>query len=157
MRRGETLRSRQRGLGWIFVLLLLAVVSAASAGVAARWADQRERQQEQELLWVGNAYAQALASYRAATPGGVPRFPASLSALLEDRRGPVLRRHLRQLYPDPVTGHADWLLLRDSQGDVAGLRSASMATPWRRQAMQLASCDVAPATHYSDWVFTPRP
>ncbi|GAA0771574.1 type II secretion system protein [Ideonella azotifigens] len=155
-RQPQSLRVAQQGMGWVFVLLLLAVASTAASLVAQRWADQIARENERQLLRVGDAYAAALARYRASTPGGDARFPGSLEDLLTDRRAAVVRRHLRALYPDPLTGQADWALLRDARGDISGVRSRSDKKPWAQVPQQLEFSDLPAATHYSDWVFTPR-
>jgi len=149
-------RLAQQGMGWVFVLLLLAMASTAASLVAQRWADQMTRENERQLLRVGDSYAAALARYRASTPGGAARFPGSLEELLTDTRSAVVRRHLRALYPDPFTGQADWELLRDARGDITGVRSRSDKKPWAQVPLQLEFSDLPAATRYSDWVFTPR-
>jgi len=35
----------------------------------------------------------------------------------EDRRGGVVRRHIRQLYPNPLTGQVDWQLRLGATGE----------------------------------------
>lgn len=149
-------RRRQAGFAWLFVLFLLAAASAAGAVVAQRWADQSARDKERQLLRIGDAYAKALAEYRAASPGSDKRFPRALEDLLYDGRLVGTRRHLRKLYVDPVTGQADWVLLRDARGDIIGLHSKSDQRPWARIAMKLEFTDLAAAERYADWIFTPR-
>ena len=167
MRRGDAMRLResarpstphqQAGFSWLFVLFLLAAASAAGAVVAQRWSDQSSREKERQLLRVGDAYAKALAEYRAASPGSDKRYPQSLEQLLDDTSRFVgTRRHLRTLYADPVTGQADWVLLRDARGDIMGLHSKSEKRPWARVAMKLEFADVGVAERYADWIFTPR-
>jgi type II secretory pathway pseudopilin PulG len=152
----HTAQHRQAGFAWLFVLFLLAAASAAGAAVAQRWADQSSREKERQLLRIGDAYAQALAAYRASSPGSDKRFPQSLEQLVDDHRFVGTRRHLRKLYADPVTGQADWVLLRDARGDIAGLHSKSDKQPWARVAMKLEFTDLGAAERYADWIFTPR-
>jgi type II secretory pathway pseudopilin PulG len=154
MRRGE--RHRQRGFGWLFVLIMLAVTSATGALVAQRWSDQMSREKERLLLRVGNAYAQALAEYRASSPGSDKRYPQTLEQLVLDDRFVGKRRHLRTLYADPITGQPDWVLLRDARGDITGVRSRSEKQPWVRVAQRLDFTDLPAAERYADWAFTPR-
>jgi type II secretory pathway pseudopilin PulG len=149
-------RGAQAGFAWIFVLILLAVASVAGTVVAQRWSDQTSREKERQLLRIGNAYAMALAEYRAASQGSDKRYPPSLEQLVEDTRGSRPRRHLRALYADPVTGLSDWLLVRDPRGDIMGVRSRSELRPWSRVAQHLDAADLPPAERYSDWIFSPR-
>lgn len=150
-------RSRgEHGFGWLFVLMTLAVASAAGSAVAQRWSDQISREKERQLLRVGEAYARALAEYRADSPGSDKRYPRSLEQLVLDDRFVGTRRHLRELYPDPITGQADWALLRDARGDIMGLHSRSEQRPWARLPLRLDSTDLPAANRYADWAFTPR-
>ena len=48
------------------------------------------RDREAQLLWVGNQYRQAIASYYLKGPAGLLQFPPSLDDLLEDRGAPSL-------------------------------------------------------------------
>ena len=146
----------QAGFGWLLVLAMLTVASAGASVVVARWVDESSRLREQELLRVGNLYARALAAYRRASPGSERRFPSELSQLLQDDRFVGTRRHLRELYPDPITGRLDWVLVRDGRGDIEGLRSRSDAAPWARVPLQLVDTDLGPAQRYMDWIFKPR-
>lgn len=150
------LKAAQAGVGLIVVLMMLAVASTGASVVAQRWSDQDTREKERQLLRVGDTYAQALASYHAASPGSDKRYPASLEQLVLDDRFPGTRRHLRRLYADPLTGQADWVLVRDARGDIIGLRSRSERAPWARQPLRLQATDLSAAERYADWVFTPR-
>jgi len=158
MRRGERhgVLGQQRGFGWIFVLIMLAVASATGAVVAQRWSDRMARDKERQLLRVGDAYAQALANYRASSPGSDKRYPQTLEQLVLDTRFVGTRRHLRTLYSDPMTGQADWVLLRDERGDISGIRSCSEQRPWARVAQHLDFTDLPAAERYADWAFIPR-
>lgn len=157
MRPGERpLRRQQGGFAWLVLLAALAGAAAWAATVAQRWSDQASRERERMLLQVGQAYARALAEYRAASPGSEPRYPRELQDLLLDPRFPGTRRHLRRLYPDPFTGRPDWTLVRDARGDIVGLRSRSAQLPWTRVPLRLPAVDLPAAERHSDWLFTPR-
>lgn len=148
--------ARQRGFGWLLVLAVVAVTSSAGAAVAQRWSDQIAREKERQLLRVGDLYARALAEYHADSPGSDKRYPPTLEQLVLDTRFVGTRRHLRQLYPDPLTGRADWVLLRDSRGDIIGVRSRSEQRPWVRVPQRLEFTDLPAADRYADWAFRPR-
>lgn len=152
---GSAKRRRERGAALMMVLIAVALIALATLMPLRneRLALQRER--ERELLFVGDQYRLAIASYAAATPAGAPRFPKSLSDLLEDPRFPGVRRHLRRLYADPMTGAADWSLLRE-QGAIVGLASRSTRAPLKRSGFAAGDADFADAATYADWKFVPR-
>ncbi|MFG6488765.1 hypothetical protein ACG04R_18920 [Roseateles sp. BYS78W] len=140
----------------LYVLMVLAVLAGTVSVVAQRWSDQVARAKELQLLRVGDAIAKALAAYQASTPGVDKRFPPRLEDLVLDLRFGNPRHHLRELYPDPMTGRPDWQLLRDSRGGIVGVRSSSDRPTWRRVPQRMDFVDLPAATRVSQWVFTPR-
>lgn len=103
----------QRGFSYLAVLFLVALTAAGLAALGQAWSTAVQREKERELEFRGKAIADAIASYQHAAPTGPAAYPSSLDDLLDDRRGPHVRRHLRRLYVDPFTGAADWVLVAD--------------------------------------------
>ena len=105
-----TLRSRSTAGGFTYVGLLVLVTVIGLVGAAALKVDalMRRAAAERELLETGAAFADALRSYADATPRGQPTQPPSLQDLLRDPRYPGVRRHLRKIFVDPMTGKAEW-------------------------------------------------
>ena len=95
MRRGSAARA-QSGLAYLGVLMLAAAIAAGLAATARPWSMQQQRAREAELLFIGQQFQRAIASYYRA--GLSPAFPRSLDALLKDSRVPFMLRHLRRLY-----------------------------------------------------------
>lgn len=143
---------REAGFTYIGVLILIAITSAAVAMLGPMWSQQLQRERERELQFRGKAIARAIASYVAASPAAAQVYPRSFEDLLEDRRGPVIRRHLRMVYVDPFTGKADWTLIpfegqpgrfrgvRSSAphallGEIAGKEMTLLASDWRFDAL----------------------
>lgn len=151
---GNGRKSAQRGVTFLMMLFLVAAMGliAAQAGVVWQMASQRER--EAELLAIGVEMAGALARYRDETPVGMPSAPTSLQQLVEDRRFPVPRHHMRRIYRDPFTSQADWGVERLGEG-IVGIHSLSGQSPIRRHNLppEIATSDGA--TSYRDWVFRP--
>jgi type II secretory pathway pseudopilin PulG len=117
------------------------------------WTVQRQREREQELLFAGDAYRQAIRSYYFAAPAGAVRtLPTSLQALLEDERHPKALHHLRRLYPDPMQGNADWGLLRAGPL-IYGVYSQSQAQPIKQDGFAPANAGFAGKASYREWVF----
>jgi type II secretory pathway pseudopilin PulG len=142
-------------LGIALPLLLAGIALAALALSVAGplWAQRQQRERERELLRIGLLYAQALAAYQAASPGGQKVLPSQLENLVLDSRFVGTQRYLRRLYPDPIDTRAPWGLLRDAQGRIAGVFSQSEKAPMARGPVVLADRTLAPATTYRDWKF----
>jgi hypothetical protein len=141
--------------GYALVVALIAVLAVSLAATVAvqhhRLKAQRER--ELQLLWVGNQYRLALRRYAGiALPNGQPGFPRALEDLLLDKRLPTTARYLRQLYPDPFTGKADWALDME-QDRIVGVHSRSPLAPVRRAGLGPGNAGFASARSYSDWHF----
>lgn len=127
MRTGEARRrAAARGFTYLLLLLAIAIGSAGLAALGTQWRTALQRERETELIFRGNAIAAAIAAYRHAQPG-LPQWPHSFDDLLDDRRGPAPRRHLRRVYTDPFTGRADWIPTPTEDGGFRGVRSRSEA------------------------------
>jgi type II secretory pathway pseudopilin PulG len=125
-------RSLRAARGIVYPMLLgsILLLGLATAGVAELWSTKAQREKEEELRFRLGQYRQAIARFRA----DHNRLPKELKDLLEDRSRLQIRRYLRRLYPDPMTGKADWelKLLADRTGQVSGiqdLNSRSAGTP----------------------------
>jgi type II secretory pathway pseudopilin PulG len=116
------------------------------------WQSTQRREKEQELLFVGDQFRRALALYQA-NGGG---YPARLEDLLEDPRVPGVRRYLRRIYRDPITGRAEWGLVK-SGAAITGVYSLSAEEPLKKAQFNLADQDFEGKRKYSEWVFSPRP
>jgi type II secretory pathway pseudopilin PulG len=152
MRRG---RHRECGFAFVAVLALLALMGIGSAAVGPLWAEESRREQEDELLRVGQLYAEAIARYHSASPGSAKRYPETLEQLLMDTRFVGTVRHLRTLYADPVSGQS-WGLVRDADGGIRGVFSRSEAPPLRTVPIAVGAVTLAPASRYSQWQFVAR-
>jgi len=152
MRTGSRTRP-QGGFTYIGLLLFVAITGAALAALGQAWTTAVQREKERELEFRGQEIANAIQSYRLASPaqeGQPPRYPRSLDELLVDARGIKPRHHLRRLYADPLTGKPDWVLIPDPANPLAfhGLRSSS-----DRPLMRRIRPDGTPLLKASDWVF----
>ena len=147
---------RPRGSGGFTYVAMLVCVAVLGAGLAATgevWSLSRQREQEAELLYVGNQYRQAIGWYYEATPGGGQRFPDRLEDLVEDKRFPMPKRHLRRLYPDPMTGRAEWGLIEAPGGGIMGVYSLSKAAPVKRSQFAARDRTFNEASGYDEWRF----
>jgi type II secretory pathway pseudopilin PulG len=153
--RGE-IRRQTQGFTYLGVLLLVALMGSALTVTSQVWNTVQQRDREEELLFVGGQIRNALALYAANTPGNGERFPQRLDDLLKDPRYPGVRRYLRKLYRDPVTGRVEWGLVKTPTGAIVGVFSQSDRVPLKISQFSLADQGFEGKTKYSEWVFMPR-
>ena len=139
------------------VLIVSAVIGVGLAGLGQVWSVQAKRERERELLFVGDQYRAAILGYSSSTPAGKPRYPRDLEDLLDDKRHLVTRRHLRQLYPDPLTGKADWELVRGPDGLIVAVHSRHGGAPMKVANFPRQFSAFENAATYRDWVFGAPP
>ncbi len=141
------------GFTYVGLLLVVALAGVALAGAGTLWSTSTRRDREAELLFVGEQIQRAITSYYDQGPAGVKQFPAKLEDLLQDRRFPTTRRHLRKVFVDPVTGLREWGIVRGPGGGIAGVFSLSEATPIKRAEFPPAFQQFDAAKTYRDWRF----
>lgn len=151
--RRPSLRSRGRGVVLLAFLLALALAGLGAMVAMDVWSVTRQREREQELLFIGHQYRAAIRDFYLGGPAGAGRaLPTSLEMLLDDDRYPIPVHHLRRLYPDPITGSTDWGLLM--VGDrIMGVYSKSEAQPLKQKGFALIDSAFEDKTSYRDWVF----
>jgi len=151
MSRGERgPRGRVAGFTYVGLLALIVLIGLmlAAAGEVVSTTARRER--ETQLLWVGREYRKAIGLYFRAHRG----YPQSLEELLGSAPdSPLQVRFLRQLYPDPMTNGADWLLLPAPSGGIMGVASSSKLAPMKTANFEELEFTFADAGAYSDWQF----
>lgn len=149
-------RRRQRGFTYLTALFVVALLGAGLALAGEAWETSAKREREAELLFIGDQYRSAIARYYRSTPGGMNRYPRTLEELLADPRQPVLRRHIRKLYPDPFGGR-EWGLVKAPDGGISGVFSLSNATPLKKGNFRPSDAGFESAQTYRDWQFTYSP
>ena len=145
-------RSAQRGFTYLGMMFLIVVIGIGLAAAGMVWQTEVQREKEKELLFVGEQFRQAIGSYYESTPGGAKQYPLALEELLRDPRFPDMRRHLRRIYPDPVTGNADWGLLKEQQR-IVGVYSKSESRPLMKAFTGEGRQGFSDAVTYAGWGF----
>jgi len=118
------------------------------------WHAAQKREKERQLLFVGNQYRQAIAAYYNRSPGSVKQYPNTLSELLKDPRQLVPTRYLRQIYPDPVTGKAEWGLVKTREDRIMGVFSLSEDETVKQSNFREADKEFEGKMRYAEWRFT---
>jgi type II secretory pathway pseudopilin PulG len=144
------MRSSNAGFAYVILLISIAVLAMGAASAVTAGAQLARRSSEEHLLYVGGEFEKALLSY-ARSSGNVG--PKQLSDLLKDARVPGVRRHLRRLYEDPLTGSQDWGLKQDAAGRIIGIFSLAPGKPIKQTGFDARHQSFEQAEIYSDWVF----
>ena len=108
------------------------------------------------MLFIGDQYRRAIESYASTTPVGMARYPATFDDLLADPRQPALKRHLRRLYHDPLTGSREWGVVALQDGRIRGVFSKSADVPFKSVGFPDAYAAFSGAETYQDWKFVSR-
>ncbi len=150
-------RQYQQGMIYIVLLLGIALIGGATAVALEVAQTSRIRAAEQELLFIGSEFHLALQSYAEATPLGFPSAPETLEELLRDARQPGMRRHLRKIYVDPLTGKPDWELVRGVEKRIVAVHSRSHSETFKRENFPAALSHLANKEFHDQWLFgTPQ-
>ncbi len=146
-----------RGFSYPIVMFLVAVLSLVAVRALENTITAERRDQETQLLAVGETLRNAIRSYYVNTPGTKKEYPPAegfWNALLNDTRTSRLQRHLRKVFPDPVTGSSDWGLVLSLDGDfVEGVFSKSARKPVKSDGFPPDLAWFKGAAHYSQWTF----
>lgn len=125
----------------------------AAGGMVRVYQTQMRREQEEQLLFVGEQYKRAISSYYSIYPAGANRsLPTSLEVLVNDNRFPTPMHHLRRLYPDPMTGKPDWELVM-SGGGILGVHSRSTQEPFKKSGFPERLMEFENSESYANWKF----
>ena len=141
-------------LGVLFAVVFMGIAMAATGTV---WHQTRQREKERELLFIGGQFRQALDLYYQnssnSPPGKAKKFPQKLEDLLRDDRYPDVRRYLRRIYHDPMTGGTEWGLVRSADKGIVGIYSLSDEAPVKTANFEKADAALADKRHYYQWQF----
>jgi hypothetical protein len=126
-RRGRPVAGGEKG--YVIIILMLAVFAITIGMLVAVpfWQTEVRREQEEELIFRGKQYVEAVRLYTAENPG---RFPATLKELLE-------KKYLRKLYKDPMTESGEWTIILNPTTSASGSGSAAGAAAGAGQEVLL--------------------
>jgi type II secretory pathway pseudopilin PulG len=146
--------------GFTYIALLAAIVIIGiSLGSATKyWYNISIRDKEQELLFRGEQYRQAIERYFYAIPA-TNQYPGSIDDLLKDSRTLAGKRYLRQKFKDPITGE-DFVEIWDQNKRIIGVCSSSEKEPIKQTNFPTTSriyLDFEGKKKYNDWKFTFMP
>lgn len=146
----------QRGFAYVLLLIVIAVLGIVAGNTVSLGSQISRRDAEQSLLVIGGEFEAALRSYAGignALNAPNARGPRALEDLLKDPRSALVRRHLRQIYADPLTGKAEWGLVKDASGAIVGVYSLAEGLPIKRSSFEARQAHFEEALTYQAWIF----
>jgi len=144
---------RHGGFTYVGLLILLAIMAVTITNSLRQGSALQRREKEHELLLIGLQFHTAFRTYYQSTPAGKSPYPTSLEDLVRDTRGPVMRRHIRKIYVDPVSGK-DWVLIAGPGGvGISGVHSISEDPPQKNEGFPDELSELDDKTKYSEWIF----
>jgi type II secretory pathway pseudopilin PulG len=147
----------QRGFSYPIAMFLVALTAIVSVRALENTLTDERREKERELLTVGQAFRDAIRTYYDNSPGTAKTYPPDLEALLLDARATRLRRPLRKLYRDPMTGSAEWGIVRTDSGAIKGVYSLSGLKPFKTDGFPVELKSFIGARQYKQWQFVYEP
>ena len=141
------------GFTYIGLMIFIALMGIGLALAGQVWHTATQREKEKELLFAGDQFRAAITKYYEGSPGGATKFPNSLEDLLDDRRYPTTKRHLRKIFRDPMTGETRWGLVESPTGGIMGVYSLSEHEPRKISGFRPRDEAFEGAASYSDWQF----
>jgi type II secretory pathway pseudopilin PulG len=145
-------KPNQSGFVLIGVLVLLSLAALAAVQYSQSRTHERQREAEEDLLYVGEQYRMAIESYWRNSPGKARVLPSRLEDLVMDPRFPQPRRHLRKLYRDPLNAASEWGLIKQGNA-LIGVYSQAAGVPFRTTGFAEVNVGFDQAASYADWQF----
>jgi type II secretory pathway pseudopilin PulG len=137
--------SNQRGFTMALALALAVVMGIMLMKIAPRVDAEVQRENEEELIFRGEAIASALRVYSAK----MHRYPKDLDEIMK-----VRPRILRQKYTDPMTPDGEWVPITQVQpgatGDTTGLPWVGVHSRSEKDSIHIYQAK----TLVRDWRFT---
>ena len=100
-------RRQEAGYNLVFLLVMITVLNIMVAKALPLWSGVIQREKEEELIFRGLQYAEAIRIYEKRTGG----LPTKMEQLIETKP-----RCIRKLWKNPVAEDGSWLLIPPGQG-----------------------------------------
>lgn len=95
-------------------MMVIFVMSIGLLVAVPIWKTQLQREKEEELIFRGKQYVEAIRLFQTKYPGS---FPKSLDELME-------KKCIRRLYKDPISENGEWNIILPSGGTPSKKRSS---------------------------------
>ena len=120
--------TNQAGVTYLFVMILVVVMSISLMGVTQQWSVIMKRDREAELLFRGTRIKESIERYVADYEVQKATRPNKWPRTLEELTKKSPKRYLQAVYTDPITGE-DFDLIKVGK-ELHGVRSTSTDVPY---------------------------
>lgn len=135
--------------------MMVMVMGIMLGAVGQSWKTIMQREREEELIFRGRQYKDAIKRWYNPRPGSGQHVATplkDLKDLVEDPRSLTKARYLRKLYTDPMTGK-EWNVISDPTQGISGVASTSQEKPLKTGGFPDELKYLANRKQYSDWIF----
>lgn len=145
------------GFTYLMAMMVIVIVGIMLAAVGQSWKTTMDREREEEMLFRGTQYMDAIGRWYKQIPGNRPPPPLNdLKDLLKDPNTVSTRRYLRTLYNDPITGK-DWVAIKGgTTGGIIGVQSSSELKPIKQDNFPKELELLVGKKKYNEWQFVYR-
>lgn len=98
--------AHRKGYTLLVLVIAIQVMCIGLLVAVPVWQTQIQREKEEELIFRGKQYVEAIRLFQIKNPGS---FPENLEELVEEKC-------IRKLYNDPMTEHGDWNVILPHSG-----------------------------------------
>ena len=127
-KRLQTTLANQTGVTYLFMMILVVVMSISLLGVTQQWSVILKRDREAELLFRGTRIKESIERYVADYEVQKATRPSRWPRTLEELTKKNPKRYLQAVYTDPITGK-DFDLIKVGE-EIHGVRSSSTDVPY---------------------------
>ena len=141
----------EAGFTYLGVMIIVFIIAIAMQSTAQVWHTSMQRENEQELLYIGHQFQTAIGKYYNWSGG---HFPPNLEVMLgANDQQTANNRFLRKIFLDPMTQKQDWVLIYGKAGEVMGVHSASNDVPFKKGGFSKEDAALEGKEHYAEWLF----
>lgn len=141
----------ERGVTYLMLMCAIVLIGVVTSVAAKQWKMMVQRELEADLLARGIEIQQALALYSTTMKAGrvtpAEVYPQSLAELTR-----LPKPFLRKVYVDPIM-RGEWEYLKGPSGGIMGVRSKSIAEPFKKHEFPQAVRHFDGRKSYHDWIF----
>ena len=145
----------RKGFTYLMAMMMVMVMGIMLSAVGQSWKTVMQREREEELIFRGRQYKDAITRWYTPRPGTGQHVATplrELKDLQQDPRTLTTVRYLRRLYTDPMTGK-DWNVISDPNKGITGIASTSEAKPLKTGGFPDDLLELSGKERYSDWLF----
>jgi type II secretory pathway pseudopilin PulG len=142
-----------KGFTYLMAMMIIMIMGIMLGMVGQSWKTIMQREREEELIFRGTQIMDAIGRWNKPKPGEHVATPLrDLKDLVQDPRTLTIKRYLRRLYTDPMTGK-EWNVINDPNLGITGVASTSQSKPLKTGNFPVGLESFEKKERYSDWLF----